>query len=75
MNTLIAMATSTPGNVAVFMYPPTEGWPNGIPHVALVHGRDKAGNYLIEEYNYHRCTHSHRTIPPNYRHLIGFVNL
>jgi hypothetical protein len=75
MDTLIASATNTPGNVAVFMYPPATGWPNGIPHVALVRGKDADGNYLIEEYNYHRCTHSTRTIPPTYRHLIGFVNL
>lgn len=75
MAELIALASDTPGNVAVMMYPPTKEWPNGIPHVALVHGKDSHGDYIIEEYNYHRCTHSTRTIPPTYRHLIGFVNL
>ena len=75
MDQLQALATDEPGNVAVMMYPPTKDWPNGIPHVALVHGTDKDGNYIIEEYNYHRCTHSTRTIPPDYRHLIGFVSL
>lgn len=75
MSGLIATAGDGPGNVAVMMYPPTKDWPNGIPHVALVHGTDASGDYIIEEYNYHRCTHSTRTIPANYRHLIGFVSL
>ena len=77
MDTLQAVAQPyTPeANVAVFLYPATPEWPNGIPHVALVHDQLPDGSIQIEEYNYHSCTHSTRTINPNDHRLVGFVSL
>lgn len=62
-------------NVAVFKYPMNEDWPDGIPHVALVHEVLPDGSITIEEYNYHSCAHSVRTIPPDYHRLVGFHHL
>lgn len=75
MNQLLLNAGPERGNVAVFKYPATPDWPNGIPHVALVHGELPDGTLQIEEYNYHSCTHSFRTISPNDHRLVGFINL
>lgn len=63
------------GNVAVFMYPPNEDWPTGIPHVASVLSTTTDGTILIEEYNYHQCQHTTREISPTDHRLIGFVNI
>jgi len=75
MSEVIAAATEAEGNVAVFKYPATEEWPNGIPHVALVKEKLPDGSLKIEEYNYHSCTHSERIITPHDRHLVGFTTL
>lgn len=75
MNNLLATASPEVGNVAVFRYPATPEWPNGIPHVALVHGELPDGSLQIEEYNYHSCTHSFRTVSPTDQRLVGFVSL
>jgi hypothetical protein len=75
MDAVIASASNELGNVALFMYPATEEWPNGIPHVAMVKGENPDGTIEIEEYNYHRCTHSNRTITRHDKRLIGFTNL
>jgi len=75
MNQLLATASPEIGNVALFRYPATPDWPNGIPHVAKVDAVLPDGSIRIEEYNYHRCTHSFRTISPNDHRLIGFTNL
>jgi hypothetical protein len=75
MGAVMASASKELGNVALFMYPATEEWPNGIPHVALVKGENPDGTIEIEEYNYHRCTHSTRTITRHDKRLIGFTNL
>lgn len=74
MQDIIKSATSS-GNVAVFKYPATPDWPTGIPHVALVRNVLPDGSIQIEEYNYHRCTHSFRTITPDDHRLVGFVTL
>lgn len=77
MNQMIATAKhSHPNpNVAVFKYPATSEWPEGIPHVALVRQIHPDGSIDIEEYNYKSCNHSFRTIPPAYPRLLGFVSL
>lgn len=75
MDQIVAMATSTMGNVAVFMYPATPAFPNGVPHVAISHGIQPDGSILIEEYNYHSCAHSSRTISPTDKRLVGFITL
>lgn len=75
MNQLQATAGPDVGNVAVFMYAPSANFPNGTPHVALVHEVLPDGTVLIEEYNYRNCTHSFRTIPLTYPRLVGFTNL
>lgn len=77
MNQLLATAQHSHlgANVAVFRYPATPEWPDGIPHVAILHGELPDGSLQIEEYNYHSCTHSFRTISPTDHRLIGFVSL
>lgn len=75
MGEIVASAGPEVGNVAVFRYPPTEAWPDGIPHVALVRAVLPDGTLHIEEYNYHRCAHSFRIITPTDHRLIGFMNL
>lgn len=75
MDQIQAMATSTMGNVAVFMYPATPEFPNGMPHVAISHGIQPDGSLLIEEYNYHSCAHSSRTISLTDHRLVGFITL
>lgn len=75
MNQLMATASPVKGNVAVFRYPATPDWPNGIPHVAVVRGELPDGSLQIEEYNYHSCTHSFRAISPTDHRLVGFVSL
>lgn len=74
MDVVMASASEEIGNVALFKYPATPDWPDGIPHVALVKEVTPEG-IKIEEYNYHRCTHSTRTISRNDKRLIGFTNL
>ena len=75
MRDIVATASASIGNVAVFKYPATPDWPTGIPHVALVRNVLPDGSIQIEEYNYHRCTHSFRTISPSDHRLVGFVTL
>lgn len=77
MNQILATATTSHqnANVAVFRYAATPDWPNGIPHVAIVHGELPDGSLQIEEYNYHSCTHSFRTISPTDPRLVGFHTL
>ena len=77
MNQLLATAQHSHqnANVAVFKYPATPDWPAGIPHVAIVHGELPDGSLQIEEYNYHSCTHSFRTISPADPRLVGFHTL
>jgi len=75
MNTILETATEATGNVAVFRYPATPDWPNGIPHVAKVTDVTPDGMIQIEEYNYHTCTHSTRAISANDKRLIGFTTL
>lgn len=77
MATLLSTAQpyNEASNVAIFKYPATKNWPNGIPHVAIVHGELPDGSIQIEEYNYHSCTHSFRTISPSDHNLVGFYTL
>jgi len=75
MEAILRQATSTVGNVAVMQYPATPDFPNGMPHVALVRAVLPDGSLEIEEYNYKRCTHSTRIIPPDYHRLVGFTTL
>lgn len=75
MDQILAMATSSIGNVAVFRYASTTEFPDGMPHVAISHGIQPDGSLLIEEYNYHSCAHSSRTISPTDHRLVGFVTL
>ncbi len=75
MGELVATARPGNGNVAVFRYPATPDWPDGIPHVALVHAVLPDGSLYIEEYNYHRCAHSFRTISPTDHRLLGLTIL
>ena len=63
------------GNVAVFMYPPTEDFPDGMPHVAVTTGYMEAGTFQIEEYNYHECKQSRRMISFTDPRLVGFTTL
>ena len=63
------------GNVAVFMYPPTEDFPDGMPHVAMTTGYMEAGTFEIEEYNYHECKQSRRMISFTDPYLMGFTTL
>lgn len=75
MDQIQAMATSSIGNVAVFRYASTTEFPDGMPHVAISHGIQPDGMLLIEEYNYHSCAHSSRTISPTDHRLVGFITL
>lgn len=75
MSELISSASPVPGNVAVFMYPATAAFPNGLPHVASVIATTSTSTVMIEEYNYHECKHSTREISINDQRLIGFVTL
>lgn len=75
MHDIITSATSTLGPVAVFMYPPNEEYPSGVPHVALTTGRIQEGSFEIEEYNFIECTHSYRLVPFSDHRLRGFVTL
>lgn len=75
MDTILASATSTFGSVAVFMYPPNEEYPSGVPHVALTTGRIQDESFEIEEYNYVDCTHSYRLVPFSDHRLRGFFVL
>lgn len=72
---ILARAGVPFGNVAVFLYPPTSEFPNGIPHVAMTTGNMGAGTFEIKEYNYHECKESIRTINFSDPNLIGFVTL
>lgn len=71
---IFAAATTTLGNTAVFMYPPNEEWPEGIPHVAVVTSAAEE-TFEVEEYNYHECKYSTRTVSRDDVRLVGFINL
>jgi hypothetical protein len=76
MHDIIAGASmETVGNVAVFMYPPNEDFPHGMPHVALVLDVLPDGSVLIGEYNYSHCKYSERIIDSTTSGLIGYVTL
>lgn len=75
MSELISRASSSPGNVAVFMYAATPEFPAGLPHVASVIATTSTSTVLVEEYNYHECKHSTREISIYDHRLLGFVSL
>ena len=67
MSQLLATAQTSHhnANVAVFKFPATAEFPNGMPHVAVIREELPDGSLQIEEYNYQKCNHSTRTITPN----------
>ena len=78
MAELLSAASSTNGNVAVFKYPPSPKYPEypeGIPHVAIIHSTLLDGNMYIEDYNLTECTHSFRIVAPNDKRLVKRISL
>jgi len=75
MEEMQAQASEAFGNVGVFMYPPSPGFPNGTPHVSLTTGKMGYGTFEIEEYNYHRCKYSKRYVSFTDKRFVGFINL
>ena len=76
MHEIIASASmDSIGNVAVFMYPPNEDFPHGMPHVALVLDVLPDGSVKIGEYHYSGCSYTERIIDSTTRGLMGYVTL
>ena len=67
-------ATQAYGNVAVFMYPPTEDFPNGLPHVGVT-GKQGYGEFDMKESHYKGNTVSERKVKFNDPYLVGFINI